>query len=423
MHIKFSYDEIAGFDIPEKNLMGIYQPRSSNIPQDVGELVKRAMENPVYSPRLKKMASPDDKVLILVDDYTRATPASQIIPYVLEELLEAGVKEENISFLIALGTHRPMRYEEKVDKLGRDILKRYTVMDHCWDDNKEMRYLGTTSRGTEIWVNRHVLESTLVIGIGQIFPHRITGFSGGTKIIQPGVCGKVTTGQTHWLGANYNGEEIMGVIDNPVREELNEIGLRVGLRFIVNVIIDAEEKVVGVVAGHPVEAHREGASLSDSYLSIPLPSRPDVILIESYPADVDLWQASKAIYAAGTSIKKGGVIILVSPCYEGVSPTHGGTLLKFGCGSLDDIEKLVKEGVIEDLTAAAWLVYVGEIVTGKADLVLVTPGIPEDEAIGLGLKWAPGIQEAIEYCDGKLGRNYQVAVVRKGGISLPRAPR
>lgn len=419
MYIKFHYPDIEGVEIPDKNILGIYQPRSIDNPLDPHKLIRNALAQPINSSSIQDMVNPKDKVLILVDDYTRVTPASIIIPYIIEELAKAGITKNSIKFMIALGTHRPMNDEELVKKLGKEIIENYEVLQHKWDDEKEIRNIGTTKNGTEILINRHVLDADFVIGIGQIFPHRIAGFSGGAKIIQPGVCGKVTTGQTHWLAAKYDGEEIEGIIDNPVRQELNEIGYKVGLKFIVNVVLDADDNLIAVVAGDPVEAHKAGAQISSSYLCLEMTERPDVVLIEAYPADIDLWQVGKAIYAAGTCVKEGGVIIVVSTCYEGVSPSHEHTLLKYGCRPYPEMEKLIQSGVIDDLTAAAIMAYIGDI-TAKADLILVTKGVSRQEAEALKVGWAESIAEAIEFCSKKLGNDYKAAIVRKGGNFLPK---
>lgn len=418
MYVSFLYPGIEGVEIPDEYLLGVYQPQ--NIPEetDVATQVTKALNNPIQSPPLRNMVKKNDNVLILVDDNTRLTPANKIIPHVLAELQEAGLADNNITFLIALGTHRMMRQEELIKKLGAKIVEKYRVLQHQWDNPQEVEYIGSTQNGTEIHINRHVLAATFVIGIGQIFPHRIAGFSGGAKIIQPGVCGKLTTGQTHWLAAKYPGEEIEGVSDNPVRRELNEIGRKVGLRFIVNVVMDESEKIAAVVAGDPVHAHREGAKVSLQLHGVKLPEKPDVVIIEAYPADIDLWQIGKAIYAAGLCVKKGGAVIVVSPCYEGVSPSHGEELLRNGCRPYQEVEKMLSEGRIKDLTAAAVMAYIGEVLE-QADLILVTPGLPEDQARALNLKWARTVEDAYNFCRIKLGYDCKLAIIKKGGNFLP----
>ena len=143
------------------------------------------------------------KVLIVVDDYTRTTPVQKILPRLISELEEAGIKPSGIKILVALGTHRPMTEEEIVKKFGKDIPKRYPILNHPWWDSSQLTYCGETEKGTPIFVNRMVKEVDFILGIGQIVPHRVSGFSGGGNIIQPGICGEETTGKTHWLSAQF----------------------------------------------------------------------------------------------------------------------------------------------------------------------------------------------------------------------------
>ena len=131
-----------------------------------------------------------------------------------------------------------MTLGEKRKRFGPDLMSEYALLDHCHDDPSQLVQLPTTEHGTEVWVNKVVTESDFVLGIGHIVPHRVAGFSGGGKIVQPGVCGSVTTGQTHWLSARFEGAQIMGMIENPVRREIDDVARAAGLTYIVNAILD-----------------------------------------------------------------------------------------------------------------------------------------------------------------------------------------
>jgi nickel-dependent lactate racemase len=159
------------------------------------------------------------EVLIVVDDYTRTTPVQKIFPHLTAELQEGGIKPEGVKILIGLGTHRPMFKEEIIKKFGKDIPKQYPILNHHWWDPSQLSYLGRTEKGTPIFLNRIAEKIDFIIGVGQIVPHRVSGFSGGGNIIQPGICGEETTGKTHWLSAQFKGREILGKIENPVKED------------------------------------------------------------------------------------------------------------------------------------------------------------------------------------------------------------
>jgi nickel-dependent lactate racemase len=204
VRVDFPYEGYPPAHIPEKALLAILRPkRGAGTEQSEINLILSALERPIGLPRLRHLVRKSQKILILVDDYTRNTPTQLILPPVMEELSVAGVLREDIKFMVASGLHRLMTHEEKVRKVGRDIMENYAVLDHNWRKHDTLVQLENSSRGTEIWVNKEVLAADFVIGIGHIIPHMVAGFAGGAKIVQPGVCGAVTTDQTHWLSACY----------------------------------------------------------------------------------------------------------------------------------------------------------------------------------------------------------------------------
>ena len=218
MRISFPYPDINPLDVPEHNLLGIFSPSIIQIEKSEEEIIEEAFSDPIGSDPISQILKGYKDVLILVDDYTRTTPVQKIFPRLLKELEISGIKPSGIKILIALGTHRPMNDEEIKRKFGEDIPNRYPILNHPWWDLSQLSYLGETEGGTPIFVNRLVEEVDFIIGIGQIVPHRVSGFSGGGNIIQPGICGEETTGRTHWLGAQFTGREILGKIENPVKE-------------------------------------------------------------------------------------------------------------------------------------------------------------------------------------------------------------
>lgn len=419
VRVDFPYKGYSPAYIPEESLLAILKPKSSvGTRQDKIGLIRAALERPIGLPRLGHLVRKGQKILILVDDYTRNTPTQLILPPVMEELSAAGVLPEEIKFMVASGLHRLMTHEEKVRKVGKDIMKKYAVMDHDWRDTDSLVELETNSRGTEIWVNKEVLAADFVIGIGQIVPHMVAGFAGGAKIVQPGVCGAVTTDQTHWLSACYQSTEIFGKIDNPVRQEINEVGLRAGLKFIINIIHDGTGEVCRCVCGDPVEAFRSGCKTAIDSYGAQLPAGADIVLADSYPGDVELWQAGKAIYAAGLALKPNGILILVSPCPEGVCRSHP-QLAEMGYMPFAEIEAKVKHGEIEDLTLASHIAEVGRVICDRGVGVLVSHGIDPATARRLGFEWAETAQEALDLAFKVKGKDAKVVVLQQGGEVMP----
>jgi nickel-dependent lactate racemase len=418
MRIHFPYPEIKPLDVPDESLLGIFSPSTVRAEKSEEQIVEEAFSHPIKSPPLSEMLEGCRNILVVTDDHTRNTPVQKILPRLIRELEKGGIKPHGVRFLIASGTHRPMTKEEILEKFGKEIPKRFKFLPHRWWDPSQLIHLGETKGGTPIFVNRLVNEVDLIIGVGQIVPHRVTGFSGGGNIIQPGICGEETTGKTHWLGAQFKGREILGKIQNPVKDEIEKIARKAGLRWIVNTIQDGKGQLVGAVTGHPVQAYRKGAARSREVYQAQLPQEADIVVADSYPYDSELWLASKGIYAAELAVREGGVVILITPCPEGVSQSHP-EILEWGYQTFDEIDQKVRQGKIRKLTVAAHLVHVGRVIKERARGILVSPGISKREAEQLGFIYAREPQEALEFALSHLSRDAKVAILQRGGEILP----
>ena len=414
-----NYSDIASVSIPKKLLIDIVQPRIKSNPETTNsKIIKLGLEQPINSPGLKGLIKKGQKILIIVDDYTRTTPTNLILPILMEKLRLAGISRKDIKLLVASGTHRKMSHEEKKKKYGKDVVNNYEILDHNCHDDKSLVKLDTTKQGTEIWINREVLKADFVIGIGQIVPHRVAGFSGGSKIIQPGVCGPITTGQTHWLSAKYEGCEIIGKIDNPIREEINKIGEAVGLKFIINTICDGSGNVFKCVCGEPVKTFKEGCKSALDIYGVPLTAKGDIVIVDSFPADIELWQAAKGIFSGDLALKPDGVLILVSPCTEGVSAEYP-NIIDIGYRPFSEIEDMVKNGELKKLTLAAHLAHVGRVICGERTGILVSSGVSKSITEKLGFCYAKTVQDALELALKIKGNDVKVVVVKNGGSLMP----
>lgn len=418
MEINFSYPNVPSVKIDSTNLLGVFEPQELALGISEEELILQALAEPVGTPPLAEMVRGKKRVLIIVDDNTRLTPVHKILPYVLEELKKGGIPEEAIHILIGLGTHRFMTEEEIKQKVGEEIVKRFPVKSHDWKNPHAVEFLGHTPNGTEVWVNKEVLQSDFVIGLGHIVPHRVAGFSGGGKIIQPAVCGPKTTEQTHWLSAQYPGKEIMGHAENPVRWEIEAVARQAGLDFIFNVVQDRKGRIVEAVCGDLVAAHRRGCEVAKQVFGVRIPELGDIVVIDSYPADMEMWQAAKGIYSADLAVKEGGVIVLITPCPEGVASQHP-EIEHFGYQPLERVQELVEGGELKDLTVAAHLVHVGEVICKKASCILVSSGIDREKAERIGFKWAATPEEALDKAFSLKGKEAKVLCFKHGGEILP----
>lgn len=418
MRIYFPYPDISPVDVPEGNLLGTFSPSTVHVERSEEEIIDHAFSHPIGSDPLPRMLRGCKRILIAVDDYSRHTPVQKILPRLIDELKEAGIKPGDIKILIALGTHRRMTEQEITEKFGKDFSRSHPILNHAWWDSSQLADFGQTEKGTPILVNRMVKEVDLIIGIGQIVPHRVSGFSGGGNIVQPGICGEETTGKTHWLSAQFKGRDILGKIENPVKEEIEQVAQRAGLKWIVNAILDGSGKLIEAVAGDPVLAYRAGATRSLEIYQSKLPREADIVIADSYPYDSDLWLAAKGIYASELAVKQGGVVILVSPCPEGVSSSHP-EVLQWGYQTYEEVNEKILQRKIQRLTAAAHLVHVGRVIKERARGILVCPGISKEETERLGFLYAQSPPEALEIGFSLSGRDASVAVLQRGGEVLP----
>ena len=418
MRIEFpypGYEQIASAEVPDANLMGVFEPQAIG-EIDEEDVLARGFAEPYGAPRLRDAVKPTDRVLVLIEDGTRGTPVPRLLKRVIGELWEAGVFDRQIRLLTAQGTHRRMLATELRQKLG-EFYGRFIVYQHDWLDETQLREFGHTSDGTRVTANRLLLQSDFTIGLGSIVPHRIMGFSGGAKIAFPGVSGREVQERCQWEAAQHRSESIMGTAKNPMRLRIEEAAKLVGLRYIVNVVSDRNKTIAGCFAGDPVAAHRAGCELCREINAVELPRRADIVLIDSHPADRDFWQSAKGVYAGTMAVRDGGTLIVVSPNPEGVADNHP-NVLKIGYRPFEEIVRIVEAGEVDDVVGAAVLADVAQVMD-RTDCILVSPGVTREQTEILGLRYAESAQQALEMAFMRQGNEATVAVLRRGGHILP----
>src|SRR5256714_1997213 len=395
--------------------MGVYAPRAIG-EVDEEAVLARGFAEPYGAPRLHEEVTGSDRVLILIEDGTRGTPIPRVLPYVLSELHRAGIADDAVMLLTAQGTHREMTEDELKQKLG-EFYGRFILAQHRWLDESSLQKFGVTSDGTRVTANRLLKDASFVLGIGSIVPHRVKGFSGGAKIVFPGVAGREMQERNQWEASERMSETVMGVAENPMRLRMEEAARLAGLRYIVNIVSDRDKKIVGCFVGDPVEAHRAGCRLSYEINAARLPSRADIVLIDSHPADRDFWQSAKGFYSGTMAVRDGGTLIVVAPNPEGVAPNHP-NVLEIGYRPHAEIIRMVEANEIEDVVGAAILADVAQIVD-RADCIMVSPGVTSEDTERLGFRYATTAQDALEMAFERQGRRAEIAVLRHGGHILP----
>ena len=403
--------------VPTRNLLAVVEPAEVPPVADPGAALLQAVRAPVGSPPLRELVEPGQRVVVIVDDNTRPTPQHQVLPALLREIEDAaGVQ---IEILIACGTHRPMTLPEIDAKVGSQVACSYPVINHQWADEAELVDLGTTPKGTPIQVNRRVVEADLVVAVGGTVPHCLAGWAGGAKIIQPGVCGHETTNATHALNM-VSPFPHLGRLDNPMRQEIDEIVKRVNLHFMINCVLDRHARIVNIVAGEPHASHRRSVELARAVWEVPVPGLGDIVVVSSYPADMDYWQGIKGLFAAELIVKRGGDIILATPCPEGISATreHAEGMAAVAGVPSRDIRHVGARLGITDL-AALNTATVAARVNELAYVSVYSRCLSDEDLRVLGHARAESLEAGLQRAFARQGPDAQVIVITHGGETYP----
>ena len=404
------------FSLPEQNLVGVFSPKDIRGVADLSQEIARALAHPIGTKTLKELASGAKKVVLIADDNTRLTPTDKIIPALLAELNAAGVRDAQVTVIIALGTHRFMTEKEILAKFGAEVVRRVVVKNHDFRDPAMMVDLGKTPNGTHISVNREAYEADFKIGIGSIVPHYIPGFAGGAKIVQPGISAEQTTAETHLL-STCAPRSFLGIRENPVRIELNSIARAVGLNTIFNTVLNCHGEVVGAFFGDMVEAFNAGVELSQKVYSVELPEEADIVVSSSYPCDIEFWQSHKALYPSDLAVKAGGIIILATPCPEGVSVMHD-AILEITGYSMRELQDRVARKEVHDEVAASLAIGWAQVKEREA-VYMVSDGVSAEAARKLGFTPFPSVQEALAAALREKGEKARVTVLTHAPDMLP----
>jgi nickel-dependent lactate racemase len=409
------------FTVPDKNLLGIIVPQE--VPTiDPAAAIRAALAQPIGSVRLREMARPGQKVVIIPTDITRSLHEEIILPLLLDELNAAGIPDEDITLVVATGTHRPNSREECVAMYGEEVVNRVRIVNHSAYDEASLKYLGKTpSRGIPVKVNRLVAEADLKIATGVIEPHLFAGYSGGVKSIAVGVAGAETIAATHNVDILDDPRTRLGVIEgNVFRQFLEEATAFVKLDFVVNVVLNPRKEFVRVVAGDPVAAHAEGVRTARQVYEVPVDRQADIVIAApGYPKDRDLYQATRAVntsvYGPKPLVRKGGVLIIPAPCQDGIGHEGYHAWMKTVHSADEAAEKARSEG----FAPGEHKVFVLARILQHAELMIVGSAIPDQTLRELLLTPMRTMEEALERAFAKLGPDASVWVLPYGVITIP----
>ena len=398
-------------NVPDENLICVLMPNTVQQGLTGEAEVSRALEFPIGTPRIGQIVRPGETVAIVTSDITRPLPSYKILPQLLDELLNAGIRRQDITVVFGLGSHRKQTAEEQKKLVGEQVFAQIKCID---GDDSDCVHYGYTSRGTPVDIVRAVAEADRRICLGNIEYHYFAGYSGGAKAIMPGVSTRDAIQHNHsrMVEAAAAAGRLEG---NPVREDIEEAARMVGVDFIVNVVLNEHKEIVHAMAGDVVQAHREGCRCLDRLYGKPIAERADIVVVSQggAPKDLNLYQTQKALDNAKHAVNKGGVIILVGSCKEGLGEHVFEEWMTKSPDAHSMIDRIQVDFQLGGHKAAAIA-----MVLEDAEVYLVSE-LDADFVKQIFLTPFSDVQIAFDAAMQKIGTGASVIVMPYGGSTLP----
>ena len=412
----------TGLDVnlPEGFDYRVLEARSAAPLPDWEAALESALNAPIGSAPLLELARGKKSAAISVCDITRPAPNRKTLPPILRRLEQAGIPRENITILIATGLHRPATGAEIREICGDEIASTIRVVNHDARDLSSHRHLGATASGTSVYIDERFIAADLHITLGFIEPHLMLGFSGGRKLIAPGLAAQETIKVLHSPKFMRDARSVEGSIDdNPLHRELLEISRMARHDFLLDVALARDRAIAAVFAGNPEKAHRAGVEFVSRVLLETLDEPVDAVITTSagYPLDLTYYQAIKGVTAASHILKPGGSILLVGECAEGAGATEFQRMVLEGISDHEFLARIQGAPVTVD----QWQLEKLALVTTRYNLLWHVPGLPPEYQSKLWGRAFSTIGEALGALAATLSPGARVAVIPEGPYVLARA--
>lgn len=399
LSIGFDYGEMRdrfSVAVDADNLPNLIQAKEIPPLDDFPGKVRQALDEPIGSPPLKDLVKPGQKILMIISDITRPVGSEQFMPVLVNYLNEAGIQDEDMQILVATGTHREATKEEFQRLLGPEIAARISVVSNRAVASPDFVYLGTTTRGTPVKINRLAVEADHVILTGGIGFHFLAGFSGGRKSVVPGIAAQETIQANHSLVLDAGDKVGQGLMEgNPIAEDMQEATAMLNPSFLLNVVLNNQGKPAGVFAGHWKEAHRAGCRFAHECFGISLKEKRPLVIAGAggFPKDLNLYQAAKGLLNAMEAVEEGGTVIFVAECREGIGSEDYFAL------AVKEQSRQEKEGVLRrEFSIARYIGYLNSLWAKKASIKLVST-LPDDQVRAMGMEPYGSLEEALAEVD------------------------
>jgi nickel-dependent lactate racemase len=412
------------FSLPStmRVFQAISRPASpiENAPAAIAE----ALAHPTGAPPLREIVRAGNRICIVFTDVTRSCPDQLLVPPLLRELEAGGIRDEDITLLCGIGMHRPSTHEEKVTKLGADIVARYRVIDNEPQNRAALIDLGKTAGGVPVSAHRSVMEADVVIATGIVEPHQYAGYSGGRKTLAVGAAGEDLIAYTHGPAfVDHPGTRLGRIEGNPFHEAITEAARRAGLRFIINVVLDDDKRLLRITAGDPDAAFQDLVAFARSVYEVPIPQQCDIAIGGvGFPKDCNLYQASRApsylFFAPTCVLRPGGCFIIPARCEEGAGSGVGEQRFLSAMRDAPDIPFILEDARQNGYPPGQQRAFVMAKVLEKTDVIIVGSECPD---IVAACKMIPAatMDAAVQIATAKLGASCDVLVVPHAMLTLP----
>lgn len=378
------------------------------------DIVRKALNNPIGSPKVSELAKDKNKITIITSDHTRPVPSKITLPIFLEEIRK-GNPNADITILIATGFHRETTREEMIDKFGEEIVNNEKIIVHKSGVDEDMVELGKLPSGGTLLLNKHAINCDLLVSEGFIEPHFFAGFSGGRKSVLPGVASQKTVFANHCSKFIASEHSRTGLLDkNPIHKDMKYAAEKANLKFILNVVIDADKKVINAFAGDSVKAHEKGCEFVKDISSVDGIGADIVITTNGgYPLDQNIYQSVKSMTAAEACAAPDGIIIEVSRCNDG----HGGESFYEtfkNAESPKEVEDKILKIPMSETLADQWESQILARILVRHKVFFVAGEENKDILKEMHIEYSPSIHQAIEKAISIKGNDAKIAIIPDG---------
>lgn len=412
-------------NMDDSRILTVVKANASDIPEaSQDEAVLSALAHPIASPQLAEILKPDEKICLIAPDITRLWESTFVsTPILLDAINKCGIPDEDITILCACGTHRAMTEAEHEELLGKDVVKRARIIDHQCADGKDLKFMGKTSRGTEVYFNRHAAEADKIITLCGVVYHFLAGFGGGGKMLLPGIAGCETIQQNHELalnkgfGSGVNPEVRSGNLtsSNPFHADIVEAASLLPPAFAMNVVVNDKFHIIKAFAGDWKQSHIEACRLVEKIDGVKIPEKSDFVIASAggAPKDINLYQGVKLLSNALAAARPGAAIILVAQFSEGFGNPDTKKMI---CG-LKDMNSREKS-LRENFSIGAFAGFLFAEAAEQYNLILVTE-MPGHDFAATKAKVVSKLDDALHIAAKELPDDARAIIMPHGATTLP----